>query len=88
MADKEENDDDALFTVTRKEWKDVIRIAREDGLHIHKTYDAFMAEKNKPVEGEEGTENPDKDGNPPPKKPEENEPPKKKGLWWGDREDD
>lgn len=81
----EENDDDALFTVTRKEWKDVIRIAREDGLHIHKTYDAFMAEKNKPPEGEETP--PTEDGAPPPKKAEENEPPKKKGLWWGDRED-
>lgn len=82
MADKEESDDDEMFTVTRGEWREAMRIAKEDGIHIHKSYAAFQ----KSLEPKEGDEKPPEDGEPPPKKEEENEPPKKKSIWWGDRE--
>lgn len=81
----EENDE--TITVTKAEWADVIRIMKEDGLHIHKTYAAFMKSQEKPKEGEENPQD-DKEGSPPPKKEEENEPPKKKGLWWGNSGDE
>lgn len=95
----EEKDDDELFSVTRAQWREVMRIAREDGMHIHKTYDAFMKSKEVKPEGEgkddktpSGNEPPvegeGEGGNPPPVKEEPTDKPKKKGLWWGDREDD
>lgn len=78
--------DDEIITVTKKEWDDVIRIMREDGIHIHKSYAAFqksLEPKDPPKEGENPNEPPKEgDGNPPPKKEEENEPPKKRSLWW------
>jgi hypothetical protein len=78
-------DDEEMFTVTRAEWKDVIRIAREDGMHIHKSYKAFIdsqAEQEDPKTDTEETE-----GKPPPKqdKPAPEKAAKKKSLWWGDR---
>ena len=98
----EEKDEDEMFSVTRGEWREVLRIAREDGMHIHKTYDAFMKSKETktPPEGEikEGDDKSKQtpagdaptsgEGNPPPVKDEPIDKPKKKGLWWGNREDD
>lgn len=78
-------DDDEVISVTKKEWDDVIRIMREDGIHIHKTYAAFQKtqqEADTEAAKEEAT-----DGKPPPVKDQSvTEPPKKRGLWWGDRE--
>jgi hypothetical protein len=82
----------------KNEVKEAIRILKEDGLHVHRTYDAFLASKK--VEkgseaGEKLSETGEKlsgeeektEGQPPPEKAkeEQTEKPKKKGMWWGDR---
>lgn len=51
--------DEGLSEEGRRELQEAIRIARSDGLHIHKTYPAFLkaqreaeqAEKDKPTDG-------------------------------------
>ena len=81
--------DDAYAGYTREEIQEAFKIAREDGMHVHKTYAAFQkaqkdaeeAKKNAPPEPPAAT----KDGDPPPPKEEPNEVPPKKSLWWGDR---
>lgn len=92
MADKEEAPEWA-----KNEVKEAIRILKEDGLHIHKTYKAFMDSQHvtegaetgeKLAETGEKLSGEDTEGNPPPEKPEDKqEKPKKKGVWWGDRND-
>ena len=55
-----------------------VKILKEDGLHISKTYQKVTAA---PAKEEESTE-----GKPPPaKKTEEKTAPVKPGLWWGTR---
>ena len=93
-----------LSEEAKAEIKEAIRILKEDGVHIHKTYKAFMdsqvGEKiDKGAEtGEKLSETGEKlsgegeektEGQPPPEKPEEKqEKPKKAGLWWKDRAND
>jgi hypothetical protein len=63
---------------------DAVRILREDGVHVHKTYQGFLKSLNEPKE-------PPKDGDPPPPKDPPADPPTppaKRGLWWGDRNSD
>jgi hypothetical protein len=82
----------------KKEVQEAVRILKSDGIHIHKTYDAFMASKKvnseaetgeKLAEGGEKLSGDNPEGNPPPEKKEDekNEKPKKKGMWWGDRDE-
>lgn len=90
MSDTDETPDWA-----KKEIQEAIRILKEDGVHIHKTYKAFMDSQHTKTETETGeklSETGEKlsgeetEGTPPPEKPEEKtEKPKKKGMWWGDR---
>jgi hypothetical protein len=79
----------------KREIKAAIDILKSDGIHIHKTYKAFLAQEGvdkaanageKLAEGGEKLSG-ETEGTPPPEKPEEeqNEKPKKKGAWWGDR---
>ena len=68
-----------------------VKILREDGVHIHKSYVAFqksLGEKaeDKPDKSEDKPEDKPTEGQPPPAKEEPVEKPKKKGLWWGDAE--
>lgn len=81
----------------KRELKEAIRILKEDGVHIHKSYEAFLATKKvekgseageKLAEGGEKLAGEETEGNPPPEKPEDKqEKPRKKGAWWGDRVD-
>jgi hypothetical protein len=72
----------------RKEIADAVRIAREDGMHIHKTYARFQ----KSLEGKPPTPPTPPTGDPKDPPPLKDTPPptptKKKGIWWGDRDDD
>ena len=61
-----------------------VKILREDGVHIHKSYAAFQKSLGDKPEGK--PEDKPTEGEPPPPKPEPTEKPKKKGLWWGDAE--
>lgn len=71
-----------------------IKILRDDGVHIHKTYAQFMKSQSEPKNNADpGKSEPSKtdDGtNPPPAKTDNADPPnpepKKRDLWWGDRE--
>ena len=90
-------DEDPYKGFTRDELMEAFRIAREDGMHVHKTYAQFQAQQEKAKAGKtedkpEGksevkTEE-DTAGKPPPEKPEgeKQEKPKRKSLWWGDRD--
>jgi hypothetical protein len=74
----------------RKEIADAVRILREDGVHIHRTYKRFQ-ETLTPTDPPTDPPSPkDPPANPtdppPPKDPPANPPKKKKGIWWGDRE--
>jgi hypothetical protein len=65
-----------------------IKILRDDGIHIHKTYAGFLKSQNdKPGDDKEPES---VEGGPPPVKETKNEPPKpeKMGLWWRDRTSD
>ena len=82
-----EENKDPYEGYTREEIQEAFRIAREDGMHVHKTYAAFQKQRE---EAEKAKKEPPagetpKDGDPPPPKQEPNEPPAKKSLWWGDR---
>lgn len=96
MPDKEGLTDEA-----KAEIQAAIRILRDDGVHIHKTYDRYIksrVDKDAELGGKAAdavdpakqTPTPPTDPTPPPPppNPEPNEPPKKKGLWWGDKDDD
>lgn len=63
---------------------EAVRILREDGVHIHKTY----AEFQKTLSEDQPESDPDpKEGDPPPPKPDkEVKNPERKGLWWGARQ--
>lgn len=87
-----------LSEEAKAEIKEAIRILREDGVHIHKTYKQFMDSQRvndaadtgeKLSETGEKLGGEDTEGSPPPEKPEEKtekqEKAKKAGLWWGDR---
>ena len=64
-----------------------VKILREDGVHIHKSYAAFQKSLDKPEDKpQDKPEDKPTEGEPPPPKPEPTEKPKKKGLWWGDAE--
>jgi len=80
-----------LSEAAKAEIQAAIAILKSDGLHIHKTAEAYARSKetkddssgsgnNDSADTEDGEE-----GKPPPKKEEENEKPAKQGLWWGKR---
>jgi hypothetical protein len=98
MGDKEGLTDEA-----KAEIQAAVKILREDGIHIHKTYDRYLksrVDKDAETGGKAADAiDPAKKNDPPadpanptppppPENPEPNEPPKKKGLWWGDKNDD
>lgn len=61
-----------------------VEILKSDGLHIHKTYEQFMAGKDQPPT-EPKSEDKDTEGQPPPVTDTPTETSKKKSFWWGDR---
>lgn len=72
----------------KREIAEAVRILKEDGAHIHRTYAAFMASQT-----QESTDNTDggddTEGKAPPvKKTGKTEPPVKKGVWWAGRNND
>ena len=74
-----------LSEEARAELREAVRILREDGVHIHRSYAAFQKTLTEPPAEDKPTE-----GEPPPVK----EPPAKKpakrgiGLWGGSDEPD
>ena len=64
-----------------------IKILRDDGVHIHKSYAAFVKSQGQtdPPKTDPPKDPPSIEGNPPPVKDEKTEKPEKKGIWWGDR---
>lgn len=86
MADKQEEAPEWA----KAEIADAVRILKEDGAHIHKTYAAFQKTLtgDKPPEGD--PKDPPTEGGPPPEKPEpsESSDEKRPGLWWGKRAHD
>jgi hypothetical protein len=68
----------------KAEIAEAIRILKEDGLHIHRTYDAFMKTKEAPTDPPK-SEDDDTEGKPPPAKDAPTDKPGRKSLWWGDR---
>ena len=81
------NKDDAPEWAKR-EIGEAIRILREDGIHIHKTYAKFLKANTEPPKDDDNPPAP-KDGDPPPPKEEPGEDSTKRpGLWWGARAHD
>lgn len=86
-----ENEDEAPDWA-KNEIKEAIRILKEDGLHIHRTYNAFMASKTETKDDSKDSTDADtskdstndSEGNPPPNGAK-NTPPRRKSVWWGDR---
>lgn len=83
-------EDDPTEEQIKAEIAAAVKILREDGVHLHKTYrKKYLAE---PPEGGTPPEPPQspKEGDPPPLKGKgkENEPVKRKGIWWGNNEPD
>jgi hypothetical protein len=75
MGNAEETPDWAKAEITA-----AVEILKSDGLHIHKTYEQFMAGKEQTPPKDEPTE-----GQPPPAKDNPTPTPEKKSVWWGDR---
>ena len=74
-----------LSDAAREEIAEAIRIARSDGLHVHKTYKEFLASQEPPPEEKPGEGDP-----PPPKDPPADPPGKKKGRGigvWGNHDE-
>lgn len=68
----------------KQELAEVARILREDGVHIHKSYSAFL--KSQTTKDEPTDSKPTEGGPPPPKEDKTDDaPPPKKSLWWGAR---
>lgn len=74
--------DDPTEETIRKEIADAVKILRDDGIHIHRTYSKFQKTLDPKPHPPEGA--------PPPARDPKPDPPKatKKGIWWGDRNDD
>jgi hypothetical protein len=70
----------------KREVQEAIRILKEDGLHVHKTYAAFMSSQT--TEDDTPPKEETTEGKPPPAKTETTEKPVKKGVWWSDRTND
>lgn len=83
-----------LTDEAKAEIQAAVKILRDDGVHIHKSYAAFQKSQeenkdkpeDKPDKSQDKPEDKPTEGEPPPPKPEPTEKPKKKGLWWGDAE--
>ena len=71
------------------EAKEVLRILKEDGVHIHKTYAAFLKSQKEAETTDPPTDPPTEGGPPPVKdKPIKEDPPVKQGIWWKGRTSD
>jgi hypothetical protein len=77
-----------LTDEARAEIKDAIRILREDGVHIHKTYPAFLKSQEETPPTDPPTDPTPTEGGPPPVKETKTEKPEKQGLWWKGRTSD
>jgi hypothetical protein len=63
-----------------------VKILREDGLNIHKTYAQFQKDQGNAGDVKNDKTKPSGEGNPPPEKTDPGtESPARKGLWWGSR---
>jgi hypothetical protein len=67
----------------KAEIAEAIRILKDDGLHIHKTYKSFMSSQTE--DDDKTTETQDTEGQPPPAKEKAADKPAKSSLWWGNR---
>lgn len=67
----------------KAEIAEAIRILKDDGLHIHKTYKSFMSSQTE--DDDKTTETQDTEGQPPPVTDTPTETRKNKSFWWGDR---
>lgn len=76
-----------LTDEAKAEIADAIRILREDGVHIHKSYAAFLKSQEGKTDPPKNDppKDPSTEGEPPPVKDQKTDPPAKKGIWWGDR---
>ena len=81
-----------LSEAAKAEIAEAVRILREDGVHIHKSYAAFqkgLTEQsvNDPPEEDVSSQPPADpgEGDPPPPKPDGGKKPERKSIWWGDR---
>lgn len=88
--------EDNLTDEAKAEIAAAIRILRDDGLHVHKTYARYMKENGTPPAPDpaktppaDPKAKPSVEGGPPPVKdgpPPEPPKPGKRSIWWGDRE--
>jgi hypothetical protein len=70
-----------LTDEAKAEIQSAIKILKEDGAHIHRTYAAFLKSQEPTDPPTEPTE-----GGPPPKtEPKQENTQSKGGLWWGNR---
>jgi hypothetical protein len=71
------SEDTELSEAGKRELAEAVRILREDGVHIHKSYAAFQKglQEQEPVKEEAG------EGDPPPAKEKKEEPKVEYGLW-------
>lgn len=73
-----------LSKAAQEEIAAAVKILREDGVHIHKTYAQFQEGlKNPPKEDEPPKPPKPGEGDPPPENDPPVDPPKKKSAWWG-----
>ena len=77
-----------LSDEAKAEIQAAVKILREDGVHIHKSYAAFQKSQEAKTEDKPQDKPEDKptEGEPPPVKDQPAEATKKRGLWWGDAE--
>lgn len=79
-----------LTDEARAEIAAAVKILRDDGVHIHKTYAAFQkSQQDKPQDKPEDKvqdkpEDTPTEGEPPPVKDTPAVKPVRKGLWWGE----
>jgi hypothetical protein len=74
----------AMSDEAKAELAAAVKILRDDGVHVHKTYAKYMSTKDAPPTEE--TKEEVTEGGPPPAKEEPTKEPKKRGIWWGERE--
>lgn len=79
-----------LTDEAKAEIQAAIKILREDGVHIHKTYAQFLKSQQEPKDPPadppaDPANPPTNDPTPPPPTHDPTPKPEKKGLWWGDR---
>ena len=76
------SDEYELSEAAREQIAEAVKILRDDGVHVHKTYARFQASLGKPEgePGDDGNSEPG-EGDPPPVKDVKPEPKVEIGLW-------